>query len=61
MMDAQMPLIYTGEDYIGWMKGEEWQAMYETLLDQKSINAPMDYNKLYTMEFLNKIYEGKAE
>ena len=61
MLDAQVPLIHTGEDYIGWMKDEEWQAMYETLLGQKLINAPMDYNKLYTMEFLNKIYEGKAE
>ncbi|MHB1442795.1 MAG: ABC transporter substrate-binding protein [Candidatus Humimicrobiaceae bacterium] len=61
MMDAQVPLIHTGEDYIGWMKGEDWQLMYQTLLDQKLINAPMDYSKLYTAEFLNKIYEGKAE
>ena len=61
MMDAQAPLIHTGEDYIGWMKAEEWKAMYDTMLDQKLINAPMDYNKLYTMEFLSKIYEEKTE
>jgi NitT/TauT family transport system substrate-binding protein len=61
MMDAQVPLINTGEDHIGWMKAEEWQAMYQTMLDQKLISAPLDYNKLYTMEFLNKIYEGTSE
>jgi NitT/TauT family transport system substrate-binding protein len=61
MMDAQIPLINTGEDYIGWMKAEDWQAMYETLLDQKLINTPMDYNKLYTMQFLDKIYKEAAE
>jgi hypothetical protein len=43
------------------MKAEEWQAMYQTMLDQKLISAPLDYNKLYTMEFLNNIYEGKSE
>ena len=61
MMDAQVPLINTGEDYIGWMKGEDWKLMYQTLLEQKIINMPMDYNKLFTMEFLNKIYKDKAE
>ncbi len=61
MMDAQVPLIHTGKDHIGWMKAGEWKAMYETMLDQKLINAPMDYDKLYTMEFLSKIYEGKTE
>jgi NitT/TauT family transport system substrate-binding protein len=61
MMDAQVPLINTGEDYIGWMKAEEWKSMYETLLDQKLIDTPMDYNKLYTTEFLDKIYKAAAE
>lgn len=59
MMNSQVPLIHTGEDQIGWMKDEEWQMMYEILLEQKIINAPIDYQDLYTMEFVNKIYGGE--
>jgi len=61
MMNAQEPLINTGEDYIGWMKDEEWQAMYKTLFEQKLIDTPIDYKKLYTVEFLNKVYKEKTE
>ena len=59
MMESQVPLIHTGEDHIGWMKDEEWQMMYDILLEQKIIDTPLDYKELYTMEFLNIIYGGK--
>ncbi len=56
MMNSQVPLIHTGEDQIGWMKDEEWQMMYEILLEQKIINTSIDWHDLYTMEFVNKTY-----
>jgi len=61
MMEAQLPLVHTGEDYIGWMKPEDWQAMYNLLLDYDLLTEPFDVNKAYTMQFLNGIYgsEGK--
>jgi NitT/TauT family transport system substrate-binding protein len=61
MMEAQLPLVHTGEDYIGWMKQEDWQAMYKTLQDNDLITKPFDINRAYTMQFLTGIYgsEGK--
>jgi NitT/TauT family transport system substrate-binding protein len=59
MMDAQMPLIHTGEDRIGWMKPEEWNDMYRMLLDQNLLATPVDVERAYTMEFLKKVYKGQ--
>ena len=61
MMEAQLPLVHTGEDYIGWMKPEDWQAMYNILQDNDLLTNPFDINQAYTMQFLKGIYgsEGK--
>jgi NitT/TauT family transport system substrate-binding protein len=56
MMEAQLPLVHTGEDHIGWMKAEDWQAMYKLLQDYKLLNKPFDVNQSYTMRFLEEIY-----
>jgi NitT/TauT family transport system substrate-binding protein len=56
MMEAQLPLVHTGEDYIGWMKPEDWQAMYSILLDNDLLAKPFDVNQAYTIQFLKGIY-----
>jgi NitT/TauT family transport system substrate-binding protein len=56
MMEAQLPLVHTGEDNIGWMKAEDWQAMYKLLQDYKLISKPFDVSQSYTMRFLEEIY-----
>lgn len=57
MMDAQHPLIYTGEDHIGWMSKRVWSGMNTILFDQGVIDTPItDINSVYTMRFLNSIY-----
>lgn len=56
ILDNQAPLIHTGENEIGWMKQSVWQDMHNMLLDQGLIERPIDINKAYTMEYLNKIY-----
>jgi len=56
MMEAQLPLVHTGEDHIGWMKAEDWQAMYKLLQDYGLLTKPFDINQAYTMRFLKEIY-----
>lgn len=56
-MEAQIPLIHTGVDQIGWMKAKIWQEMYEILLEQGLLTSPLDVNLVFTMEFLESIYE----
>jgi len=59
MMEAQIPLVHTGEDQIGWMRDEILQGMHQMLLEQGVLEEPVDMDKVYTMEFLRKIYGGK--
>jgi NitT/TauT family transport system substrate-binding protein len=58
MLDASIPLIYTGEDEIGWMKKDVWQGMYNILDQQGLINRSFDLNEVYTTKFLEEIYRG---
>lgn len=55
-MIASIPLVNTGEDFIGWMKPEAWEAMAETLRTQEALTAPLDVRDVYTMKFLEEIY-----
>jgi len=61
ILEAQLPLVHTGDDYIGWMKPDDWEAMYQILLDYDLLAKPFDVNLAYTMQFLYQIYgsEGK--
>jgi NitT/TauT family transport system substrate-binding protein len=59
MMEAMLPLIHTGEDYIGWMKPEIWQEMYDILFEQGLLKKPFDIDQAYTMRFLQEIYGNK--
>ena len=57
MMEAQHPLIYTGEDQIGWMKETVWSGMNRIMFEQGVIDQPLDdINSLYSMKFLQDIY-----
>jgi len=56
MMEASVPLIHTGEDHIGWMRAEAWQGTHDILLEQGLLAAPVDVEKVYTIEFLQQIY-----
>ena len=59
-MEAQIPLIHTGEAEIGWMVDSVWEGMHQMLLDGGILTQPINVTEAYTMEFLNKIY-GKGE
>ena len=55
-MEAFVPLVHTGEDHIGWMKGEVWQGIYDILAQQGLLDEVFDVEDVYTMEFLEKVY-----
>jgi NitT/TauT family transport system substrate-binding protein len=56
-MSASLPLINTGENYIGWMKPEIWTGMEQTLREQGILTAPLDVTQVYTMQFLEEVYK----
>lgn len=53
-LNAVTPLIDTGEDYIGYMKPEVWQQMYDILLEQGFIKTQFEVKTAYTNEFVEK-------
>jgi ABC-type nitrate/sulfonate/bicarbonate transport system substrate-binding protein len=55
-MTASIPLVNTGEDYIGWMKPEVWAGMEKTLREQGVLTRPLDVTQVYTLQFLKEIY-----
>ncbi len=56
VMEAQAPLIHTGIDNIGYMRGDIWEEMYQLMFNHRILDAPLDPETVYTMEFLNKVY-----
>ena len=59
MMEASVPLVYTGEDHIGWMRGETWQGIYDILSEQGLLDQPFRIEDVYTISFLQGIYGGE--
>ena len=59
MMEASVPLVYTGEDDTGWMRGEVWQGIYDILSEQDLLDQPFRIEDVYTMSFLQDIYGGE--
>ena len=55
-MLTMIPLIYTGEDELGWMRADIWQGMLDVFVEQGLLDAPLDIKEIYTMQFLEKIY-----
>ncbi len=57
MVDAQMPLVHTGEHPIGWMEPRIWQSMHRTLVEQGIIEkSGPDIDALYSLDLLNALY-----
>lgn len=56
-MAASLPLVNTGEDYIGWMKPEIWAGMEQTLRAQGVLTQPLTVDDVYTLQFLEQIYQ----
>jgi NitT/TauT family transport system substrate-binding protein len=57
-MVATLPYVNTGEDFVGWMKPEIWEGMVNTLRDEGILTTPLETTDIYTMEFIQQIYEG---
>ena len=55
-MIASIPLINTGEDHVGWMKPETWDAMAQTLRTQGDLKKTLRVDDVYTMQFLEEMY-----
>jgi NitT/TauT family transport system substrate-binding protein len=55
-MTASLPLVNTGEDFIGWMKPDVWEHMADTLREQGVLRKPVDITQVYTPQFLQEIY-----
>ena len=55
-MEASIPLVNTGEDFIGWMKPETWEGMQQILREQGALKNLMDVTQVYTLQFLEEIY-----
>ena len=56
-MTASIPLVNTGEDFIGWMKPEVWAHMEQTLREQGVLTGSLDLEEVYTLRFLREIYD----
>jgi NitT/TauT family transport system substrate-binding protein len=56
-MIASIPIVNTGEDFIGWMNPEIWVGMESTLREQSVMTRPLDLGQVYTMQFLREIYK----
>ena len=61
MMEAQVPLIHTGEDHIGWMKEQDWSAMCRILMEQGILSRPVEARSVFTNEFIYKIYGNGSQ
>jgi NitT/TauT family transport system substrate-binding protein len=56
-MAASLPLVNTGEDFIGWMRLETWTRMEQALRDQGVLIAPLDVSQVFSQQFLEAIYK----
>ena len=58
MIDASLPLIYTGNNPIGWMDLTTWQDMHDTLVQQGLIDDMVQISEMLATHFLENIYSG---
>jgi NitT/TauT family transport system substrate-binding protein len=55
-MVASVPLVSTGEDFVGWMEPGTWEGIQQTLSEQGALTNPLDLTQVYTLQFLEEIY-----
>ena len=56
MLEKSMPLIHTGESVFGMMEESEWENVQIMLLEEGTLEEPIELSQSYTFKFLNKIY-----
>lgn len=56
MMGAQVPLVHSGEDRIGWMKEDDWREMHRVLVEEGILSAPVNVNRVFTTAVLDRIF-----
>ena len=54
--DSISPL--TEENGAGWMTDDQWQKLYDMLLQYEAIPKPFDYKTAFTPRFLEEIYQN---
>lgn len=59
MLQASYPLIHTGDSPIGWMEKSHWVKVQNILLEQDILDKKIDIERVYTTQFLEKIYSEK--
>lgn len=57
-VSASVPLIFTGQDPLGWMTPGTWEHITATLRDEHVLSAPLNPRELYTLRFLEELYGG---
>lgn len=57
MLTASVPLIATGDSPLGWMDEAGWRNVQDILLEQKLLDTPITVTDVYTMQFLDSVYE----
>ncbi len=56
LRDAVGPL--TNEHGLGWMTANQWQALYDQLLEFEALQRPFDPQTAFTDRFLRAVYVG---
>lgn len=59
-MIASLPYINTGKDHIGWMESQTWEDMVASMHEQGEIDDPLPVSEIYTMQFVEQIYEQSS-
>jgi NitT/TauT family transport system substrate-binding protein len=54
-VEASIPLIDTGEDTIGWMRGDIWEEMQDILMNRGLMQQTIDLDAVYTNEFVEDV------
>jgi ABC-type nitrate/sulfonate/bicarbonate transport system substrate-binding protein len=55
-MNFSLPLIRPAGRLTGMMEKNAWDMTHQVMLDQGILEAPIDYNAAFTLEFLNTIH-----
>ena len=56
LRNAEGPV--TQSNGLGAMTGEQWQALYDQLLEFEALTRPFDYRTAYDDQFIRAIYDG---
>ena len=59
MLEVSIPLIHTGEKWIGWMEKSDWEQAQDILFEQGILENKTVIEDAYTMQFLEIIYKNE--